>query len=446
MTSEVFVYLMLPGTAEFVAAGRFVLATDRTGVPFGRFVYGRSYLGRNDAVPIDPIELPLSDQTYRTERLEGMFGALRDAGPDYWGRRVIEKYAGLGQLGELDYLLHSPDDRAGALGFGIKRDPPAPSRTYNRTADLERVQVLADQLISQENADATRAELTRVQDLLLLGTSLGGARPKAVVEDAGHLWVAKLNRQDDAFNFARVEHAMLMLGHECGITAAQSRITQIGGRDVLLVKRFDRLPAEGGGYRRARILSALTLLRAGDSHQDRDRWSYVLLAEELRRVSKEPKADAAELFRRMTFNALISNTDDHPRNHAVIAGERDFRLSPAYDLVPFRHVSLERRDLALTIGDYGRYANAANLVSQAPRFLLDREEAARIVDEMEACVRARWYAIARREGVSERDCEQISRAFVYGGFRYSPRQAESAGESAAAGVTASSSVRGGSGG
>lgn len=419
MTSEAFVYLVLPGTTEFVAAGRFVLAVDRSGVPLGRFVYGRGYLERPDAVPIDPIELPLSDQTYETERLKGMFGALRDAGPDYWGRRIIEKYAGLDELGELDYLLHSPDDRAGALGFGIQRDPPAPLRAYNRTVDLERLQTLADRLIAQEGADASGPELRQVEDLLLLGTSMGGARPKAVIEDAGHLWLAKFNRQDDQFNCARVEHAMLLLGRECGMSTAESRVARIGGRDVLLVKRFDRMPAQEGGYRRARMLSALTILRTGDSHQDRDRWSYVRLAEELRRASREPKEDSAELFRRMTFNALISNTDDHPRNHAVIATSNDFRLSPAYDLVPFRHVSLERRDLALTVGSYGRYANAANLVSQAARFLLDGKEAARIVDEMEACVRARWYAIARREGVSEPDCEDISRAFAYPGFRYS---------------------------
>ncbi|MHB8815333.1 MAG: type II toxin-antitoxin system HipA family toxin [Steroidobacteraceae bacterium] len=419
MTSEAFVYLVLPGTTDFVPAGRFVLAVDRSGVPFGRFVYGRGYLGRADAVPIDPIELPLSDHTYETERLKGMFGALRDAGPDYWGRRIIEKYAGLGELGELDYLLHSPDDRAGALGFGIQRDPPAPLRAYNRTVDLERLQTLADRLIAQEGSDASGPELRQVEDLLLLGTSMGGARPKAVIEDAGHLWVAKFNRQDDQFNCARVEHAMLLLGRECGMSTAESRVARIGARDVLLVKRFDRMAAEEGAYRRARMLSALTILRTGDSHQDRDRWSYVRLAEELRRVSREPKEDSAELFRRMTFNALISNTDDHPRNHAVIATGNDFRLSPAYDLVPFRHVSLERRDLALTVGTYGRYANAANLVSQAARFLLDGKEAARIVDAMEACVRARWYAIARREGVSEPDCEDISGAFAYPGFRYS---------------------------
>lgn len=420
MTSEAFVHLMLPGTTEFVAAGRLVLATDRTGVPSGRFVYGRSYLERNDAVPIDPVELPLSNRTYETMSLKGMFGAIRDAGPDYWGRRVIERHSGVTTLGELDYLLHSPDDRAGALGFGTGREPPAPLRKYNRTIDLERLQALADRLVAEEYSVASAPEIERAADLLLLRTSMGGARPKAVVEDEGQLWLAKFNRLDDSFNQARVEHTMLVLARECGVSGAESRVIQVGGRDVLLVKRFDRMPTVHGALRRARMLSALTLLRAGDSHQDRQRWSYVLLAEELRRVSREPKEDAAELFRRMTFNALISNTDDHPRNHAVIALDQDFRLSPAYDLTPIPQVSVERRDLALAIGDYGRYANAANLVSQSPRFLLEREEAVRVVNEMEACVRARWYAVARREGVTEHDCGQISRAFVYEGFRYPP--------------------------
>lgn len=179
---------------------------------------------------------------------------------------------------------------------------------------------------------------------------MGGARPKAVVEDDGRLWIAKFNRRDDPFNHARVEHAMLVLARECGLSVAESRITQIARRDVLLVKRFDREPHQDG-YRRARMLSALTLLRTGDSHQDRERWSYVLLAEELRRLSHRPQADVQELFKRMTFNALVSNTDDHPRNHAVIAHDQNFRLSPAYDLVPFPLASVERRDLALTAGD-----------------------------------------------------------------------------------------------
>jgi serine/threonine-protein kinase HipA len=230
------------------------------------------------------------------------------------------------------------------------------------------------------------------------------------------LWIAKFNRRDDKWNNARVEHAMLVLARECGLSVSQSRLTQIADRDALLIKRFDREHAPSG-YRRARMLSALTLLRTEDSYQDRDRWSYVTLAEELRRISAQPRIDAHQLFRRMAFNALISNLDDHPRNHAVIAIDQEWRLSPAYDLTPTIAVSLERRDLAMTCGDRGRYANAENLLSQSERFLLSRDDAARIIDQMEVGVKGRWYEVARREGVSEQDCQHISTAFAYEGFR-----------------------------
>jgi len=237
-----------------------------------------------------------------------------------------------------------------------------------------------------------------------------------VVEDTDALWIAKFNCQDDKWNYARVEQAMLELARECGVHTTESKITTIGDRDALLVKRFDR-EKTNNGYRRARMLSALTLLRAEDTHQDRNKWSYVLLAEELRRISSQPKNDTAELFRRMCFNALISNTDDHPRNHAVIAMDRDWKLSPAYDLTPSPQISKERRDLALVCGDMGRYANAKNLLSQSARFLLEPEEAKAMIDEMEAIVTKKWYEVARREGVTEKDCEKIARAFAYPGFR-----------------------------
>ena len=209
---------------------------------------------------------------------------------------------------------------------------------------------------------------------------------------------------------------MLVLARECGLTAAESRVETVGDRDVLLVKRFDR-ESTGAGYRRARFLSALTLLRADDTHHDRDKWSYVLVAEELRRISSQPEQDAQELFRRMCFNALISNTDDHPRNHAVVALDTDWGLSPAYDLTPSMPVSIERRDLALICGDMGRYAHRDNLLSQHTRFLIHRADAEAAIGTMEQTVRNRWYAIARSQGVTEQDCDRISRAFVYPGFR-----------------------------
>lgn len=412
---ECFVYITLPGETEFVTAGRFVLETDRMGVPVGRFVYGRSYLARPNALAIDPLELKLARTTYRTTALKGVFGALRDAGPDYWGRRVIEKHVGKAELGEMDYLLCAPDDRAGALGFGLGPNPTAPKRRFNKTLDLNKIQRLADAIIAdKEVADGPEAQ--QAYDLMLIGTSMGGARPKAVVEDADGLWIAKFNRADDKWNHARVEHAMLELARACGLNASYSRVETIGDRDVLLVKRFDREMTEGG-YRRARMISGLTVLRTEDTHQHRDRWSYVLLAEELRRICADPKEATAELFRRMVFNALISNTDDHPRNHAAIAKDADWQLSPAYDLTPSVPISLERRDLAMSCGDWGRYAHAENLLSQCARFHLEREEAAAIIDATQERVADNWYGIARRQGVSEKDCEAIKSAFVYPGFR-----------------------------
>lgn len=413
--SECFVYITLPEQTEAVTAGRFALAHDRHGTPIGRFVYGRSYLERPDCLAIDPVELTLREGTFQTSALNGVFGALRDAGPDYWGRRVIERHTGKPELSELDYLLQAPDDRAGALGFGLGQKSPAPKCIFNRTLDLKRLQEIADAIVSNQDIPAESAA-AQIEELMLVGTSMGGARPKTVVEDQDGLWLAKFNRPDDKWNHARVEQAMLVLARNCGIQAAHSKVIQIAGRGVLLVKRFDREKV-AEGYQRARMVSALTLLRTEDSHRSRDKWSYVLLAEELRRVSAEPKKDAAELFKRMCFNALISNTDDHPRNHALIAKGQDWVLSPAYDLTPTSPVSVEQRDLAMICGDMGRYAGAKNLLSQRLRFLIDQNEANAIVDQMEHQVTETWYNVARAQGVSEGDCGKIAGAFAYPGFR-----------------------------
>ena len=172
INTECFVYITLPNEAESVLAGRFELTKDRRGNALGRFVYGKSYLARSNAAAIDPLELKLSGQTYETTRLNGVFGALRDSGPDYWGRRVIEKHAGLAQLGELDYLLNSADDRAGALGFGLGQSPPAPRRKFNKTLELAKLQEVAEALMREEDVKAEEA--AQVQDLMLIGTAIAG--------------------------------------------------------------------------------------------------------------------------------------------------------------------------------------------------------------------------------------------------------------------------------
>lgn len=412
---QCFVYVWLPGQTQAVTAGRYELTIDRNGTALGRFVFGKSYLARKEAVELDPVELKLRTKVYETTVLNGVFGTLRDSGPDYWGRLLIERHLKSTGVGELAYLLESPDDRAGALGFGLGAVPPAPKREFNQTLDLARLQEAADTLLRDDDTKVKDAE--QVERLMLLGTSMGGARPKAVVEDKAGLWLAKFNRETDRWNSARVEHSLLQLARECGLSVAESRLDTVGNRDVLLVKRFDRQKVKSG-YNRARMVSAVTLLRTDDNPLSRGRWSYVLLAEELRRCTPDPKKNVRELFGRMCFNALVSNTDDHPRNHAALAWEgSNWMLSPAYDLTPSKLVSEERRDLAMACGDLGRWANAENLMSQCRRFLLEPDEARALIDDMEAVVRASWYRILRGNGVSERETELLSGSFAYPGFR-----------------------------
>lgn len=419
MTSKIqtcYVYINLPGKTQAVTAGRFQLYEGKIGIPVGEFIYSRHYLNRDDAVALDPVDLTLKPNIFQTTALKGIFGVLRDAGPDYWGRRIIERHSGHNTLTELDYLLHSPEDRAGALSFGLNKIPPAPKRKFNKTLALEKLIRTADQLVRDETIENNSA-LKQIQDIMLVGTSMGGARPKAVVEDKEGLWLAKFNRFDDSWNQARVEHAMLLLAKACGCHTANSKLVKVGDQDVLLVKRFDR-EKTSSGYLKSRMISALTLLKAEDTHRSRDKWSYLALAEELRRISHNAEQDTLELFKRMSFNALISNTDDHPRNHALTAKSTHWGLSPAYDLTPTTPISQEHRDLAMICGNQGRFANAKNLLSQHGRFLLTESDAKAILDAMQDTVKSQWYAIAKNAGVTEKDCEKIQSAFVYPGFNY----------------------------
>ena len=226
--SECFVYITLPGHVQAVTVGKFALELGRNGVPLGRFVYGRRYLQRDDAVEIDPVELRLSEREYQTIHHRGVLGALRDAGPDYWGRLVIDRHAGRPPADELGYLLESADDRAGALGFGLNVQPPAPRRNYNQTLQLAKLQQIAEALLD-EGKQARGVTATQVAELIRAGTSMGGARPKVVVEDENALWLAKFNLKDDRWNMARVEHAMLRLAATCGLDAAHSKLVSVGG-------------------------------------------------------------------------------------------------------------------------------------------------------------------------------------------------------------------------
>jgi serine/threonine-protein kinase HipA len=405
-----YVYLQLPGSLENVTAG-FFEQQERAGVALGVFVYSPAYLQRPDAVPLDPFELPLREGRFETVKLSGIFGPLRDASPDAWGRRIIERHLNRTDLSEVEYLLHSPEDRVGALSFGRGKSPPPPASRFNKVLELRKLLEFANAVEKDDEIELP----PQVEELIQPGTSLGGARPKNVVETDDGLWIAKFPAQGDRWNNARVEASMLALARECNIHSCDCHVVSIGDDDVLLVRRFDRVKVKGG-YLRSRFVSGLTVVDAGETVGDRSRWSYPLLADELRRRSHRSAEDLRELFARMAFNALISNTDDHPRNHGLIAPGRDFELAPAYDLTPNPLTSIEKRDLALIVGRYNRYANRENLLSDCMRFRLPRGEANELIDRMKEIVKVRWRPVMRAHGVTDKECELLARSFCYEGF------------------------------
>lgn len=416
-TEESYVYLHLPQSAEVVTCGRFVREQNGFGDVVGRFVYGRRYREDPRAVPIDPVNLPLSANTYETVKLAGVFGAIRDAGPDAWGRRVIEHALGKLDVGEIEYLLNSPEDRAGALSFGFGTVPPPPTRPFNTTLQLEALLEAARQLEDLAPGTPIPEDVRRLRELMEAGTSMGGARPKNVVSDSDGIWLAKFPSRRDRWNNAAVEAAMLSLAQRCGIRVPPYRVEKVGAAPVLLLKRFDRERLDSGAseYSRARMVSALTVLDAEES-LDKQRWSYLLFSDELQRWSSRAALDRAELFRRMVLNALVTNNDDHPRNHALIAHATEWRLSPAYDITP-SPLHAHERDLAMTCGlSAGRRATKANLISGSMRFGLTAEEADKVIDEMRAVVAATWESAILSHGGTSADCEAVRSAFEIPGF------------------------------
>ena len=411
MSSDCYVYLQMPGSLKVVTAGRFQHEILADGSALGRFVYGKGYLARPDAVALDPYNLPLEPTQFRTTQLKGLFGALRDVAPDFWGRRVIERGHPNEDLTEFDYLLHPGNGRIGALSFGPEPDPSASGAggVFPGLHDLKELRKAVDLIEADEPVDE------EIFELLDPGSSVGGARPKTVLRDDNATWLAKFPQRGDRWSNATVEGGMLRLAARCGIRVPEIRVEAVGLEQVLLVKRFDRQPVEDGELRH-RMVSALTVLDLDDGVVDRSGWSYLDLADELQRWSEEPLQDKEELFRRMVFNALISNTDDHPRNHALLATGRNWRLSPAYDLTPSTMRSLERRDLAMTVGAMGRLASRQNLHSAVPRFGLTKPNANTIIDEMKAIVEEHWCAEVRSLGGREDDCAAVRGAFLYPGF------------------------------
>ena len=390
MTSELFAWVWLPGAVEPVVCGRLYSAGERL-----EFVYGRSFRARERAIPLMPERMPLDGGPFSARRNGQLPGPISDAAPDAWGRRVIEYRERAGGFGELDYLLLGHGDRVGALHF----QESATDYTASTVPDATVAQLLAATEALERNQPIPSDLVTALDH----GTSIGGARPKATLRDGQRSLIAKFSSTTDRWAIVRAEWASLRLARRCGILTPETTVETVAGKDVLLVERFDRDPSPAG-ITRLQLLSALTLLDLDESEARLA--SYPLLAEILRRLARDGMSDARQLFRRMAFNILIGNTDDHAKNHAVFWDGRWLRLTPAYDLVPTMRAGQEANQ-AMVVGALGRTSTLENVLSQCGRFGLLHSEASVILDEVDTTVAQYWIEEFTACGVPEAQIAQL---------------------------------------
>jgi serine/threonine-protein kinase HipA len=393
MTSEpidAFVWVWSPGATDPVVAGRL----DATG-ELVTFTYGRRYLARDDAISLYLPELPL--RRGRIPPLTGdVAGCIADAGPDAWGQRVILNHRVGGgavdtaDLHRLTYLLESGSDRIGALDFQRSATEYV-ARAHDR-ASLDELARAAEQV---EQGVPLSPALDRA---LLHGSSVGGARPKALLHDGDRSLIAKFSSSTDAYPVVKGEFLAMELARRAGLDVAAVELTQALGRDAMLVERFDR---PGGGQRRL-MVSALTIL--GLSEIAARYASYADLADAVRARFAEPKRTLRELFSRISFNVLTGNTDDHPRNHAAFWDGTALTLTPAYDVCPQPRAGGEAAQI-MAIGRNGyRMSQVAGCVEHSSTYLLSEQQAREIVDRQldvitgewdDACDRARLTTVER---------------------------------------------------
>lgn len=373
------------------------------------FEYTAEWLGRPEAFSLDP-ELPLTRAAFH--KAAGLFNAFTDPAPDRWGRNLLSRRE-LRQaraenrpprtLMDVDYLTMVEDEtRLGALRFA---DPAAPeARIYLASSErpippliqLGRLLAAASRVVTDTDSD---------DDLRLLlapGASLGGARPKASVRDAdGRLMIAKFPSPTDDWPIPRWEAATMALAGMAGIDTPVSRLEIVARRPVFIMDRFDRM-ADGS---RLAFRSALTALGASDG----DVRSYMELADPLRQDGSRPAEDAIQIWRRMVFNVLVSNTDDHLRNHGYLREPGGWRLAPAYDLNPMP-VDVKPRHHALTLDEHDDEASLDTCLSIAGAFGLKLPQAKAIAGEVGDAV-SHWRAAAGDKGLTAAQIERMSSAF-----------------------------------
>lgn len=382
--NHAYVWIWLPGETEPVVAGRLMREGERL-----TFTYGASYRQRANAIPIYAPELPL-----RAGRIEPspplmMPGCIRDGSPDAWGRRVlINRLAGsdldigdVSAAGELTYLLRSGSDRVGALDFQESATEYVPREASE--ASLE------DLLLAAESIETGRPLPPALEQALRHGTSIGGARPKAQVDDGNQKFIAKFSSSGDLYPVVKAEFVAMCLAGNCGLDVAEVALIHSTGKDVLLIERFDRIKTAAGWTRRA-LVSALTLF--GLDEMMARYASYEDLAELIRHRFVAPRETLKELFGRLCFNVLCGNTDDHARNHAAFWDGRMLALTPAYDLCPQARTGNEATQAMLIKGE-DRHSRLTTCLAAAPDFLLAEDEAVTIIENQITAIAQHWSTV-----------------------------------------------------
>jgi serine/threonine-protein kinase HipA len=395
---EAFVWIWLPGETEPVVAGR--LESDNGNILFN---YGKSYLDRigdsNPAIPIYEPELPLKAGLIPLPEGLTMPGCLRDAAPDAWGRRVIINkklgFKGAGtdtaELDELTYLLESGSDRIGALDFQRSPTEYVP-RTVNNVSMEELIQ-------SAERVEKGVPLTPELDQALFHGSSIGGARPKALIQDHGKKYVAKFSSSTDLYSVVKAEFIAMRLAELAGLNVAPVKLAKAANKDVLLIERFDRVP-KGDKWARKAMVSALTLFRLDDMMARYA--SYETLSEIIRHSFTNPKATLKELFSRLVFNILCGNTDDHARNHAAFWDGKALTLTPAYDICPQGRTGNEASQAMLISGD-NNLSQLKTCLETAHNFLLSKKEACQTFGNLTAAIEQHWDAVCEEAELNEVD-------------------------------------------
>lgn len=396
---QAYVWIWLPGSTKPVVAGK--LELDRG---YLHFNYGKSYLEciNNETHPSIAIfdeELPLRPGLIEPREGLTIPSCIRDTAPDAWGRRVIMNkmfgskpgLAADASLNELTYLLESGSDRIGALDF-----QKSPSEYIPRQVNNVSLEELINSAERVERGIPLSLELDQA---LFHGSSIGGARPKALIEQDNKKYIAKFSSSDDLYNIVKGEFIAMRLASLCGLNIAKVRLIKAAGKDVLLIERFDRINSKDGWQRKA-IISALTLFGLDDMMARYA--SYEQLSEIIRRRFNHPKESLRELYGRLVFSILCGNTDDHARNHAAFWDGVNLSLTPGYDICPQGRTGGEATQAMLIKGD-NRMSQIKGCIAAANQFLLSEKDALDIYYAQRNVIENNWQNICEEASLNKID-------------------------------------------